>query len=51
MPKGNTKEKKLARERQAATGKPYTECLREIRAEYAKQQAARSPIAEDGVTP
>jgi len=42
VPKGNNKEKKLARERQAATGKPYTACLAEIRAEYAAQKAAES---------
>lgn len=48
MPKGNSKEKRLARARQEATGKPYTECLREIRAEYAEQQAAQPPSPEDG---
>jgi len=41
MPRnGNTKEKRLARERQAATGKPYTECLREIRAEHRETESA-----------
>lgn len=48
MPKGNSKEKRLARARQEATGKPYTECLREIRAEYAAEQAAKTPRAEGG---
>jgi len=43
VPKGNTKEKKLARERQTATGKPYTECLAEVRAEHAAHKAAEGP--------
>ncbi len=38
MPKSGGKEKRLARERQAATGKPYTVCLAEIRAEYEAQK-------------
>lgn len=47
MPRnGNSKEKRLARERQAATGKPYTECLREIRAEYAEQPGPVPPQDE-----
>lgn len=41
MPKADAKEKRLARERQAATGKPYTACLAEIRAEYAGKGLAR----------
>lgn len=47
MPRGNSKEKRLARQRQAATGKPYTECLREIRAEYAAQQATQTVELDD----
>jgi hypothetical protein len=47
VPKGNSKEKRLARERQAATGKPYTECLAEIRAEYLAQQTAQVDDDED----
>ena len=43
MPKANAKEKRLARERQAATGKPYTVCLAEIRAEYAAKQETQVP--------
>lgn len=39
MPKkGSTQEKKAARERQAATGKPYTVCLAEVRTEWAAAQ-------------
>lgn len=41
MPRANAKEKRLARERQTATGKPYTACLAEIRAEHAAQKAAQ----------
>lgn len=44
MPKkGSTQEKKAARERQAATGKPYALCLAEIRTEWAaaREQARR----------
>ncbi|MER7968092.1 hypothetical protein ABTX35_03595 [Streptomyces sp. NPDC096080] len=40
VPKNNAKVKRLARERQAATGRPYTECLAEIRAEHAAARAA-----------
>lgn len=43
MPRENAKEKKLARERQAVTGKPYAACLAEIRSEFAARQAARMP--------
>ncbi|MFI5880811.1 hypothetical protein [Streptomyces sp. NPDC051554] len=39
MPKkGNTQEKKAARERQAATGRPYGTCLAEVRTERAAAQ-------------
>ncbi|MER5694941.1 hypothetical protein ACWDBO_31525 [Streptomyces mirabilis] len=48
MPKGNAKEKRLARERMAATGKPYTACLAEIRAEWAAQQATQKPESQRG---
>lgn len=40
MPKHNAKE--LARERQAATGKPYTACLAEVRAEHAAAERGRA---------
>lgn len=33
-----THEQKLAREIQAATGKPYTACLREARAQLAAEE-------------
>lgn len=36
--KGNTKEKRLARERMARTGENYTTALRAVRAEYEAQQ-------------
>lgn len=48
MPKANAKEKRLARERQAATGKPYTVCLAEIRAEYEAQKAAEAAEQQSG---
>ena len=41
MPKANAKEKRLAEERQAVTGKPYTACLAEIRAEYEAQKTTQ----------
>ncbi|MFF2383750.1 hypothetical protein [Streptomyces sp. NPDC058108] len=47
MPTGNSKEKRLARERQATTGKPYTVCLAEIRAEYADLKAAEMAPLQD----
>ncbi|MER6534700.1 hypothetical protein ABT215_12995 [Streptomyces sp900105755] len=50
MPRGNSKEKRLARERQVATGKPYTECLAEIRAEYLAQQEVQAADDEDDPT-
>ncbi|MEV6737892.1 hypothetical protein AB0N14_13555 [Streptomyces sp. NPDC051104] len=46
MPKSGGKEKRLARERQAATGKPYTVCLAEIRAEYESQKAEQGTTSK-----
>ncbi|MEU6340289.1 hypothetical protein ABZ883_04970 [Streptomyces sp. NPDC046977] len=42
MPKNSPVEKRAARERQAATGRRYTECLAEIRAEEAERRRQRS---------
>ncbi|MFJ8006090.1 hypothetical protein [Streptomyces fagopyri] len=49
MSKGNTKQKKLARELQASTGQPYTVCLAEVRAEHAARTArpAERPAPPD----
>ncbi|MFI8535346.1 hypothetical protein ACIGMX_34515 [Streptomyces aquilus] len=47
MPKANAKEKRLARERQAATGRPYTACLAEIRAEHSAQKAAEESPSDN----
>ncbi|MFC8676690.1 hypothetical protein ACFUEN_28895 [Streptomyces griseorubiginosus] len=46
MPKNSAEEKRLARERQAATGKPYAVCLAEVRAEYAARQP-QQPAPEE----
>ncbi|WP_019059955.1 hypothetical protein [Streptomyces prunicolor] len=47
MPKkGSMGEKSLARERKAATGKPYAVCLAEVRAEWAAERGDQTGQAE-----